>query len=216
MCAAIVERREGRDLVGPPERLVEVADALHEPHPRGVLPAVGLRGEEHRPRRARPGEQREALHRPVVDGEAELRGGDPEARGRRGDTQVARDRELRAGAEGGPVARGDDRSGIVAQRAEHASQQVGEAGILHAGEVRPGAEVATRAREHEDTGSRAAHVRVEQLLERLVVERVATLLAVDRDEGDRAAVREVDHAGALYRDSVASKGGAWSFAGSGS
>jgi hypothetical protein len=42
-------------------------------------------------------------------------------------------------------------------------------------------------------------VHLEQLLEGVVVERVAALDPVDGDEGHRSAVVEVDHAAAHYR-----------------
>jgi hypothetical protein len=135
----------------------------------------------------------------VVDGQPELGRGDAEAGGRRRHAQVAGDRQLRARPQSGPVTGGHDGTGIVTEGPEEPAEEVGERAVLHPREVRARAEVASGAGEHDHPRARRPGVRVEQLLECLVVEGVASLRAVDRDEGDRPAVVEVDHAAEHYR-----------------
>lgn len=51
-------------------------------------------------------------------------------------------------------------------------------------------------------------MRIEELLERFVIERVATLRAIDRDERDSATVLEVDHRGRIVGGTIAGMGAA--------
>ena len=122
----------------------------------GVVAAQHLGGQQHGPGRAGAGEQREAVHGPVVDHQAELRGRDAEARARRRHPQVTGDGELGAGAEGRAVDRGDGGERGVVQRVEHLLQQHRERLVLDPGEVGARAEVAVRTGQHQRTGAVAA------------------------------------------------------------
>ena len=74
--------------------------------------------------------------------------GMPNRAGGRRHPQVAGDGQLGPRAQGGAVDGGDERSGIVAQRGQQLAQAVGEAVVLHPGEVGAGAEVPAGSGEH--------------------------------------------------------------------
>ena len=99
-----------------------------------------------------PGQAHQPLHRPLVDHEAELGGGDPEGGVGGGDAQVARDGELGAGTEGEPLDRGDRRQRQVAQAAQHPAEAGDELGVLDPAQVGAGAEVAAGAGEDQHPG----------------------------------------------------------------
>src|SRR3954452_2000206 len=148
------ERGPAGDLVGPLQRLVGRAEPLDQAEAVSLVAGQHLRGEEHRPGRSLTGHRAQPLHGPVVDHQAELGGGDAELGGGRRGAQVAGDRQLRAGPEGGTLHRGDGRVGRAPQGGEHRSQPGGEAGVLDPREVGARAEVATLAPDDEDPGGR--------------------------------------------------------------
>ena len=189
--------RERSQLAGPCQRVLESADTLHEPETVRVRAVERLCRKEHRPRRAVAGEEGDPLHRPVVDHQPELGGGDAETGVGRGQPQVARGRELHARAEGGAVDRGQRDERHLGQGVEHPAQHACEPRAFHPRQVGAGAEMATGAGEHQHACVGGSVDRSQQVVERLGVDGVATLLAVDRDEDDRAASLGVDHVSSI-------------------
>ena len=96
-----------------------------------------------------PGQAQQALHRPLVDHQAELGRRDAERRVGRGDAEVAGDRELGAGTERRALDRGEGGQGQIAQREQEVVEPGHELRVLDAAEVGPGTEVAAGAGEHE-------------------------------------------------------------------
>ena len=101
--------------------------------------------------------------------------------------QVAGDGELRAGSERRAVDGGDRRDRQLAEPAQHAAQRGGELALLDAGEVGTGAERRRRAGEHEHPRVGRLALGVEQAEQRGVVDGVAPLRPVERDDEDARA-----------------------------
>ncbi|MDZ7732293.1 MAG: hypothetical protein U5R31_03555 [Acidimicrobiia bacterium] len=82
--------------------------------------------------------------------------------------------------------------GVLRSGDQHLVEAGGEGGVLDGPEIGAGAEVTTRAAEDEDPTGQLGHG-VGELLERLVVDGVATVGPVDGDDGDLAALLGSDH-----------------------
>ena len=179
---------------------LERAEALHQPEPVRLVALHHLGCQQHRPGRTGPRQQGQTIDGPHVDRQAETSRRDAEAGRGRGDPQVAGDGELGARPQGGAV-RGRDRDeGGHAQAVEHRPEQGREGLVLDARQVGAGAEVAVRPGQHECTDIVVAPVqRSDQGIERLVVDGVAPLGAIDGHDGDVPAGLGVDHGGARYR-----------------
>ena len=188
------------DLVGPVQRAGQVADALHEPEPVGLVALDDLGGQQHRPGRPAARQRRQAGHGPLVDGQAQPTGRDAEAGLGGRHPQIARHRQLRPRPEGGAVGGRQRHVGSQAQPVEHRAQQRREPGVLDTAEVGAGAEVAGGAGEDDHAHVVPAPVqgRAERL-ERRVVEGVAALGSIDRDDDHVAAGFRVDHGRGRYR-----------------
>ena len=99
-----------------------------------------LAGQQDASRRPAARDEREPADRPRVDGEAQAGGGQPEHAGLVDDAQVGGERELRAGADRGPVHRGHDGHRHLREPVQHAVERGEEVGVADGVEVRAGAE----------------------------------------------------------------------------
>ena len=111
LVAGHAERRQGGHLLRPRLGGGQVARALGEAQTQGRVGVEFLGRQQHGPGRAGAGQQGQALHRPVVDHQAQFGGRDGESGGRVDDAQVAGQGQLGARPEGGAVHGGDDRDG---------------------------------------------------------------------------------------------------------
>ena len=139
------------------------------------------------------GQEGQPLDGPVIHHEPQLGGRDAEAGIGRGNAQITCDRQLGAGSERGTVHCCDHGLGDVAQRGERGAQRLHERRVLDVGEVGPRAEVLTRAGEHEDPRVVRVTHRVDERTARVLIDRVAAFLPVERDEADRAATLDTYH-----------------------
>ena len=179
------------------ERVAErvVAERCDEAEPQRLVDVDRAAGEQEVARRALTDEQREPPDVRAGSGARRAcRRGSRSARVGRGDAEVARDRELHAGAERGTVDRRDHRRRVVDDRVER---------LLERGTERVDDRVAARPRRRSAstrsapaqnavpapviTTARRSRLPVEvvaQLVAELAVERVAALRAVDRRDTD--------------------------------
>ena len=149
------ERRERGDLVGPPEGGVEVAEALHEARGRCASSPLQVSA----PRSiARAGPAPARSDSRWIDqwstSSPSLAAGMPNRAAGVATRRSQATASWVPAPEGGAVDGREVRAGIVAQRGEHLAQPVGEAGVLHAGEVGAGAEVPAGTGEHDHAGAR--------------------------------------------------------------
>jgi hypothetical protein len=188
------QRRERGDVVGPRQRLVDAALALHEAEPEGLLARVRLGRQQHGPGRTLTGQIAQALHRPLIDHETELRGRDAEGGIGGGAAQVACGRELGAGAEGSAFDGGERGERRRPESDEHLVQQFHECPVFHAGQVSARTEVAPGAAHHQDARvGRGLGDSGQECPEGVVVDGVASLGSVDGEHPDVGAVLDVDH-----------------------
>ena len=182
LCAAIDSGARVRELAGPGEGVVEVAEAVHGAGGVEGGAVVLLGGQQHAAGDRPPQLARHPLDGPVIDDEAEAGRRDAEATGRRRHPQVAADRQLGAGAEGRTVDGGDDRHGQLGEAAQRALQRGGELALLDTGEVGAGAEGRRGARQHHDARRGRHRLGVEEAEQRGVVDGVAALRAIEGDD----------------------------------
>ena len=178
------QRCQRGELVRPCQSGIEIAEAMHAAGGVEVRGRILHRGDEHRPGDGPTQLAGEALDRPVVDDETEPGGRNAEPARRRRHANVAGHGELGAGAEGGTVDGGDGRDGQLGEPAQHAAERLGELALLDAHQVGAGAERRRSARQHEHAGVGGDALSVEQGEQRGVVDGVATLGTVERDDED--------------------------------
>ena len=123
--------------------------------------ADGIAAHDHLERLLRPHHSRQALGAPRAGTEPELDLGEPEARGRDGNPEVAGERRLQPSSEGGAVDRGDHRLRGIVEDIDHLEEARGLERLAELGDVRPGDERTPRAGEddsgHFGIGDRRPH-----------------------------------------------------------
>ena len=167
---------------------------IGETYGMGLVGADFASGQDH-VHRARGSDEARQAHRAAVDQRyAEAAAEDTEARGRRGDTQVAPEGEFQSSGHGISIDGRDDGFGqLQARRAHWGEVAAGMRGIAMAGgdgfQVCARTEIAARAGEDGDGGAVVGIEGLEGGMEGeggVMVNRVAGLRAVDRDEADGA------------------------------
>lgn len=166
--------------------LVEATTHLGESEPPGILGREDSPREHHVPGGALPEEAAHPVERPVVHHEPESSHRHREAGLGSDDAQVAGHGELHTQTHTRALDSGKRGDGSGREPREHLREASGESDVLQLGEISASAEVATRTREDQRPASvsERRRDRTIELLEHVVVDRVAALRPLDGDGGD--------------------------------
>ena len=189
------QRGEIGDGLAPGDGVFRRAQPLHEAQAMGIAAADRFGSDEDGAGGRAADEGDQAVDGPPVDHDPELGGGHAETAMGVATRRSQAAASWRPGAEGGAFDGGDGGRRQLRDPIEHGPQRGGEAGALHAGQIGAGAERAIRA--HQDEGP---HLALDGLVQRgpdgdqrLVIDGVAALRPVDRDDTHRPTPVGVDH-----------------------
>lgn len=197
------QRSKRRNFGGPCQRVVEIADAVHAAGGNELFGTIRLGGDQHRARDGPTHLTGEALDRPMVDYQAELGRRDAEDAALRGDAEVTRDHELGARAERGAIDGGQRGNRHLSETAQCCHECFVELTTFHTGEVSPGAKGrrSTRQNQTPRIGLERIDLRLPQCEQRRMIDSVASIGSVDRDQRNLVAKCEM-HGHWVFRSTM--------------